>query len=159
MNQAMNKKKVNKIRLALTILSVMSLTGCGSASKCLNPFYEPPAPVALLGVANDHALNGTKDSEDKARQALEQMASYQRAHDPQPVNPVMQPAVVRLMWIPDHLNRNGDLVPAHYYYLKVLKDRWAVSDACELERQLTGSDRAADSTSNMPYVLDSDGKR
>ena len=159
MIQSMNTNKIRGLNLVLALLGTTLLTGCGSASKYLNPFYEPPQPVALLGEANDHALNGAKDSEDKARQALEQMASYQRARDPQPVNPVIQPAVVRLMWIPDHLNRNGDLVPAHYYYLKVLKDRWAVSDAFELERQLNGSDRAADSTSNMPYVLDSDGKR
>jgi hypothetical protein len=159
MKQAMNQKQINKFRLAVAILGALSLTGCGSASKYLNPFYEPPKPVALLGEANDKALNGGADSEDKARQALEQMASYQRARDPQPVNPVMQPAVVRLMWIPDHLNRNGDLVPAHYYYLKVLKDRWAVQDAFEVENQLNGSDRASDATSNVPYVLDSDSKK
>jgi hypothetical protein len=48
----------------------------------------------------------------------------------------MYPAVVRMMWIPDHLNSHGDLVPAHYYYLRVLRDRPAVTDAFELEAQL-----------------------
>jgi hypothetical protein len=90
----------------------------------------------LLGEKNDHALLEGGAKVEKARQALEHMASYRRAQLPQPVNPVIQPAVVRLMWIPDHVNKHGDLVPGHYYYLKVLKDRWAVTDAFELENQL-----------------------
>jgi hypothetical protein len=43
------------------------------------------------------------------------------------------------MWVPDHLNAHGDLVPAHYYYLKVKKDSWALQDAFELEAQLGSS--------------------
>lgn len=144
---------MNKILLVvgkvLTAGLMLQLCACSSsASNVLNPFYEPPSKVALQGNPNDHALNGQGEKVDTARQALEQMASYRRAQTPQPVNPVMQPAVVRLMWVPDHLNRNGDLIPAHYYYLKVLKDRWAVTDAFELESQLGPK---TDST-NVPYV-------
>ena len=113
-----------------------SLSGCGTFGQFLNPFYEAPTEEALLGSRSDHALNETKEKEETARAALEQTASYQRALPPQPINPVMQPAVVRLMWIPDHLNSHGDLVPAHYYYLRVLRDRPAVTDAFELEAQL-----------------------
>jgi hypothetical protein len=58
------------------------------------------------------------------------------------------------MWIPDHLNKSGDLVPAHYYYVKVLNDRWAVQDAFELEQQL-GSTKEA---SSMPFVYSDDKK-
>jgi hypothetical protein len=123
-------------------------TGCGYAGNLLNPFYEIPPPEAYLGERSDKALLGEDDKGDRARAALEQMATYRRAKTPQPVDPVVQPSVVRLMWIPDHLNKHGDLVPAHYYYLKVLKDRWAVTDAFELESQL-GSSK---STSNIPYV-------
>ena len=61
----------------------------------------------------------------------------------------MQPAVVRLMWIPDHLNNSGDLIPAHYYYLKVLNERWAVTDAFDLEKQLGSGSK---DTSSIPYV-------
>lgn len=132
-----------------------SLSACSSAGNMLNPFYEPPEPVALLGERNDHALGGGGTNENSARQALDAMASYRRAQDPQPTNPVVQPAVVRLMWIPDHLNKSGDLVPAHYYYLKVLKDRWAVTDAFELEAQLNGP---GGSSSNLPYVFADDAK-
>jgi hypothetical protein len=133
---------------------VLSLSGCGSAGNVLNPFYEPPAPIALLGERTDKALGGGGTNENTARAALDSMTTYRRAQDPEPTNPVIQPAVVRLMWIPDHLNKSGDLVPAHYYYLKVLKDRWAVTDAFELEGQINNST----STSNLPYVFGDDAK-
>jgi hypothetical protein len=136
------------IRKVSFLLGAALCTGCSNFGNALNPFYETPPPEAFLGDKNDHALSGDKSRAETARGALEQMASYQRANAPQPANPVMQPAVVRLMWVPDHLNRHGDLVPAHYYYLKVLSDRWAVQDAFELEAQLGGQRP----TSSIPYV-------
>ncbi len=123
------------------LLTSLTLAGCSRIGNVFNPFYEPPSPRALLGERSDAALTeeGSGGKGAKAREALEAMASYQRASAPQPVNPVIQPAVVRLMWIPDHLNSHGDLVPAHYYYLKVKRDSWAVTDAFELESQLGAS--------------------
>lgn len=132
------------------------LSGCSTASKVLNPFYESPPEEALLGEKNDHALNESKGKGEKAREALEAMASYRRAQEPKPYNPVIQPAVVRLMWVPDRLNKNGDLVPAHYYYLKVLQDRWAVQDAFELQQQLNGPKGSAGDAGNIPYADTSD---
>lgn len=139
---------------SLVILGLLaSLTGCGSIGNVFNPFYEPPTEVALLGDKNDRALQGEGGGKaEAARAALEASATYQRAMAPQPVNPVLQPAIVRLMWVPDHLNSHGDLVPAHFYYLKVLKDRWAVSDAFELQSQLGGESNA----SSMGYTLPED---
>jgi hypothetical protein len=136
-----------------TLALILCTVGCGRIGQVLNPFYEPPQPEALLGERNDNALNGGKQQGTKAREALEAMASYRRAQAPQPNDPVIQPAVVRLMWIPDHLNKNGDLVPQHYYYLKVLKDRWAVTDAFDLEQQLNNGTN----TSNVPYAHAGDG--
>ena len=140
----------------LSIIPVMAvlLTGCSSMGQVFNPFYETPSEVAYFGEKNDAALNeGAGGKGDKARAALEAMASYQRAMPPQPNNPVMQPAVVRLMWIPDHLNSHGDLVPAHYYYLKVKRDSWALTDAFELEAQLGGRGGSA---SSVGYVSPED---
>lgn len=131
------------------------LSSCSSVGNVLNPFYEKPGPEALLGERNDSALAGGKQKGETAREAFEAMASYRREHLPQPVDPVMQPAVVRLMWIPDHLNKAGDLIPAHYYYLKVLKERWAVSDSFDLEAQLHGGD----ATSNVPFIHQGDNTR
>jgi len=142
-------------RFVLLAGAAAFLSACQSISNMMNPFYESPKPVALLGDKNDHALRGDKDKLDSAREALDAMASYQATNSAQPYNPVIEPAVVRLMWIPDHINKNGDLVPAHYYYLKVLKDRWAVNDAFELEGQLGGP---KGSGSNIPFVYDGDNK-
>ena len=136
------------LNFALTALLMLNVSACTSIGNVLNPFYDEPPPEALLGEKNDHAISGERKKSLDARTALEAMATYKRAHLPEPVNPVIQPAVVRLMWVPDHLNRNGDLVPAHYYYLKVLKDRWAVTDAFELEEQLG----TRPGSSNLPYV-------
>lgn len=136
---------------SIALSSLLVLNACSTMSAAMNPFYEEPSPEALLGEANDHALNGDKGKLDTARTALEAMASYRRAQTPQPNAPVIQPAVVRLMWVPDHLNKHNDLVPQHYYYLKVLNDRWAVTDAFELESQL-GSKT---DTGNMPYTTSS----
>jgi len=152
-----NYIKLQAIKVSVLFLA-LNLAACHSVpSSALNPFEKPPSPVALLGQPNDHALLGQGNKEDSARQALEAMATYQRAHAPGPANPVIQPAVVRLMWIPDHLNRNGDMVPAHYYYLRVLQDRWAVTDAFELEGQLHGPRGSA--PSNIPFVYESSRSR
>lgn len=127
------------VKLSIIPMMAALLTGCSSMGQVFNPFYETPSEVAFFGEKNDAALNeGGAGKGEKARAALEGMASYQRAMPAQPNNPVMQPAVVRLMWIPDHLNSHGDLVPAHYYYLKVKRDSWALTDAFELEAQLGG---------------------
>jgi len=135
---------MNKI---LIISCCLLFSACTTVGKVVNPFYEPPADVALLGQVNDHALNPTKNKTDTARQALAALGQHQQAHTPRPYNPVYKPAMIRLMWVPDHLNRHGDLVPAHYYYLKVKDGDWAVNDAFELEQQLGRKN----DTSNLPF--------
>lgn len=142
------------IRLSMMVCAAGLLSGCSSVGSFFNPFYETPSEVAYFGEKNDNALNETGGKGESARTALEQMGSYQRALDPQPVNPVMMPAVVRLMWVPDHLNSHGDMVPAHYYYLKVKKDSWALTDAFELESQLGGG--RGGSASSVGYVSPED---
>jgi hypothetical protein len=145
---------IRLIKLGALITTIGICSGCATIGDQLNPFQDSTDPIAFKGERNDRALNETSEKQDRAREALESMASYRRAQSPQPVDPVVQPAVVRLMWIPDHLNKSGDLVPAHYYYLKVLNDRWAVTDAFELEEQL-GSTKNA---SSMPFVYSDDRK-
>ena len=135
---------MNKI---LIVFCCLLFSACTTASKAINPFYEKPSETALLGQVNDHALNPTKNKVGTARQSLQALGQYQQAHTPQPYNPVYKPAMIRLMWVPDHLNRHGDLVPAHYYYLKVKDGDWAVKDAFELEKQLGGKN----DTSNVPF--------
>lgn len=143
---------MKKVILALTSLAFFS--GCNTVSHAINPFYETPPPEAYYGERNDHALNESKRSAEGARAALREMGSFKPASAPAPYNPVMNPAVVRLMWIPDRVNRNGDLIPAHYYYLKVLKDHWALQDAFEINSQLEGGAGGTSSTSSIPYTYD-----
>lgn len=140
------------INLCLASGFVVIATGCSSVSKAVNPLYREPSKEAHYGERSDNALHGGVQQATSARKALESMATYQSAHSPSPDKPVIQPAVVRLMWIPDHLNSDGDLVPAHYYYLKVLSERWAVSDAFELQSQLNGP--GGSSGGNLPFIVE-----
>jgi len=142
-------KKLTKTVLVASLL--LGGTGCASkAANLLNPFAEDGPD---LGERNTRALlgesSGSSEAEN-ARHALEVTATYRQSQAPQPTYPVIQPAEVRLMWVPDHVNKNGDLVPAHYYYLKVLSDRWAVQDAFELEQQLNQGSSGAGSA--VPWV-------
>ena len=150
-------KKAEKTKKAICLLAtIAALSGCSSASNLLNPFYEEPTPEAQLGERTDKALNESEGKAEKARSALEAMSEYRSAQTPRPYDPVMQPAVVRLMWVPDRINKHGDLIPAHYYYLKVLSDRWAVQDAFELEAQLNKNGSGNASSSNVPYTTKDD---
>jgi hypothetical protein len=144
-----------KLNVLLGISICLTLSSCNRVSSAFNPFYDSPPNEAYLGERSDRPLSGGAQKIDSARSALQAMGSYKAAQAPEPVNPVIQPAVVRLMWVPDHLNSTGDLIPAHYYYLRVLKDRWAVTDAFELESQLGTGNR---DSSNVPYILQSEVK-
>ena len=137
-------------RVATILVMSTVLCSCSTAGKYLDPFYEAPSEEAKLGTLTDEALYENEAGGKKtALKAFEAMAQYRRANAAEESYPVVMPAVVRKMWVPDHLNNNGDLIPDHYYYLKVLSDRWAVQDAFELERQLGVSDKGS---SNIPYV-------
>ena len=140
--------------LPLLFILPICITGCSSSAfEVLNPFNDSTSGTEGYGERNSSAIlenTGGKTSQTaNARHALEVLGTYRAAQDPQPYYPVMQPAEVRLMWIPDRLNRSGDLVPAHYYYLKVLDDRWAVQDAFDIERQLNDGSNDASAT---PWV-------
>lgn len=136
------------VRACAAVAAAAGIFGCavaGPAADELNPYGEGNQ-VDVLGNRDASAILGSsggggKEAE-RARHQLEVLGSYRRAQAPQPTYPVIQPAEVRLMWVPDHLNRNGDMVPAHYYYLRVLNDRWAVQDAFELDLQYQGLDPA-----------------
>lgn len=138
----MTSKLNSIVKTAATLLLAVSVSGtigcsvAGPAADELNP-YGQGNNIETLGSRDQKALNGGSKAATSARQALEVAGSMRRAAAPQPYNPVINPAEVRLMWVPDHLNRFGDLVPAHYYYLKVKKDTWELQDAFDIEAQLT----------------------
>ncbi len=140
------------IAIILATGALFGATGCASkAANLLNPYAESGPD---LGDRSTRSLlgdtNGNSES-DRARHALEVMTTYRQAQAPQPTYPVIQPAEVRLMWVPDHVNKNGDLVPSHFYYLKVLNDRWAVTDAFEIENQLNQGSSGGGSATPWVY--------
>ncbi|MCC6934040.1 MAG: hypothetical protein IT292_12450 [Deltaproteobacteria bacterium] len=145
--------------ILLLLVSLLVFSGCSSSFfESLDPFNDSDDGNELGQRSTDAIMGAGSDNDQakKARHALEVMSSYRSAQAPQPYYPVMQPAEVRLMWVPDHLNRSGDLVPAHYYYLKVLPDRWAVEDAFELEKQVSGG--TSEESSATPWVYGSQNK-
>lgn len=139
--------------VALSCTSMLS-SGCASRGfEVLNPFSEYDSGTGVMGERSTKALleDSGGGQAEQARHALEVMGSYRRAQEPQPYYPVIQPAEVRLMWIPDHLTKNGDLVPAHYYYLKIADDQWAVQDPYDRLQQLEAGSSGAGSAT--PWVL------
>jgi len=150
-------RKIGFLKITVLLFIVGSMSACSGqkASDILNPFVDSSRPE--LGNRNNSAIlgSGVSEQSDKARHALEVMGSYKRAQTPQPGYPVRQAAEVRLMWVPDHLNKHGDLIPAHYYYLKVLGDRWAVEDAFDIERQLDEASGGSSlgSSSATPWIF------
>jgi hypothetical protein len=154
----MKGKKLILITVCLAVFG--GPIGCanesvGGALDLLNPYGEDAPPNAgrrdNSAILNDGGSANGQTEEQRARQALEVMGSYRRAQEPQPYYPVMQPAEVRLMWVPDHLNRVGDLVPAHYYYLKVKEEGWAVQDSFEVDDQLH-PERGTSSSTPWTYI-------
>lgn len=148
-------KKLNIFKISFAGLMIASFAACGShgPSSVLSPFSD--GSTAELGVRSNQPLlneGGGSVGEERARTALNVMGQYRRAQPAQPGMPVIQPAEVRLMWIPDHLNKHGDLVPQHYYYLKVLSDRWEVQDAFDIERQLDEGSGGAGNGSSIPFI-------
>lgn len=145
------KKPFMRLLTLLTLSLLFFSVGCASkAFDKLNPLIESGNDA---GERNNKAiLSGGKITEEEtARNSLEVMNSYRKTQEPQPYLPVVQPAEVRLMWVPDHTNKAGDLVPSHYYYLKVLNDRWMVQDSFDLERQLEGGNSY--NSKRTPYVV------
>lgn len=132
--------RIIKTGLVLCLSSFISCAAAGSVADGMNPYADGnKVPAEYGGERNTGAImggGGGAGSAQSARNALEVMGTYRKGLPPEPTYPVIRPAEVRLMWIPDHLNAIGDLIPAHYYYLRVLPDRPAVTDAFEIERQL-----------------------
>jgi hypothetical protein len=46
-----------------------------------------------------------------------------------PYTPIMQPPRVQRVWVPDHLNAEGDLVAGHWVYLLLEPSRWFLETA------------------------------
>lgn len=145
------KKRFKAMRLAVFLIVVFGFTGCTKISNAINPYYKTPPKEAYYGVKNDHALTGGGDSKETAALSAikTEAGAYRGAASPKPYKPVVQPAIIRLMWVPDRLNRNGDLIPAHYYYVKILNDRFVIEDAFEVQAELNAT---TSKSGSIPFV-------
>lgn len=45
-----------------------------------------------------------------------------------PYVPVILPPEVRRVWIPDHINEEGDLVSGHWVYMKLRESNWFIEN-------------------------------
>ena len=52
-----------------------------------------------------------------------------------------------MVWVPDHLSMHGDLIDAHYAYVKVKDEQPAVTDAFEILEQL-----GVDKRDSTPFI-------
>lgn len=161
----------NKLTLIFLGLTWIGSTGCfySKTADRLSPFRDPGPPDENIGDTSNKTIleetggasnSGNGSQASNARAALEVLASYKAAQDPQPYYPVMKPAEVRLMWVPDHTNKSGDLIPAHYYYLKIIDGGWAVQDAFDIEDQLNRSTQGKGASGGAtPWVYGEPNKK
>ncbi len=149
----MSRFKRFMLRIIILSLGIFVL-GCSSVSNAINPYYKTPPKEAYAGKRSDHSLTGG-GREEKALSAISsEIASRAGATSSSPYKPVVTPAVIRLMWVPDRLNRNGDLIPAHYYYIRILNDRFVLEDAFEINAMLNSTTKSADS-GGYPFIYKS----
>lgn len=112
------------------------------ASKNISKIFIIIAPVYSTIV-----LDNAKHS--SARRVYDIFKAKLRQESPSPSTPVVYPAELRLMWVPDHLDELMDYVPDHYYYLKVTNDVWLTNDPYYLEKQLFYNPRKAEDLPRM----------
>ena len=146
-------------RTVALLLTALFLSACSSSiSDAVNP--SPDTGVEELGERTNRAIlgsSGNAEDEAVARQQLTNIGTSRQADYPSPNRPVIIPPEVRLMWIPDRINRHGDLEPAHYYYLRVLPSRWNVEDAFDNQGQLDPYDKSNRAGgSSTPWVIQQD---
>jgi hypothetical protein len=92
------------LTLAALGLTILGSTGCifpmqGDKYTSIDQTTEGAARAALVGL------------ESRGPQSQAQL----------PTDFSFDPKVMNLMWVPDHFDKNHTLIPAHYYFIQVLK--------------------------------------
>lgn len=97
------------LRLVVS-LGVLVLTACATTPPLQGPSTDPQ--VLYNDVTRQH------------RKAPPLQPRTLPVGPEAPYTPIMQPPVVQRVWVPDHLNANGDLVSGHWVYLLLEPSRW-----------------------------------
>lgn len=107
-------------KLLLIVLVILISSGC-AASKTL----VKDVPNKVMDVYLEAVSSGRADSANYIKENLKinQAFGYVK-----PYVPVVQPADVRLVWVPTHKSKSSSevLVSGHWVYLMVKEPRWFI---------------------------------
>lgn len=107
-------------KFLLIVLVILISSGC-AASKTL----VKDGPNKVMDVYLEAVSNGRADSANYIKENLKinQAFGYVK-----PYVPVVQPADVRLVWVPTHKSKSSSevLVSGHWVYLMVKEPRWFI---------------------------------
>lgn len=107
-------------KFLLIVLVILISSGC-AASKTL----VKDSPSKVMDVYLEAASSGRADSANYIKENLKinQAFGYVK-----PYVPVVQPADIRLVWVPTHKSKSSSevLVSGHWVYLMVKEPRWFI---------------------------------
>lgn len=105
-------------KLSVIILIILSSSGCAASKNIIKDNQNKVVETYLEGVSN-----GRTDAADYIKQNLKINQAYEYV---KPYVPVVEPADVRLVWIPAHKSKadSNTLVSGHWVYIMVEQSRW-----------------------------------
>ena len=98
---------------ALTLLAGLSLSACASTEKTL----ESPSMHEALGTAE----RGAPTAPQPPNAGVQPSFGYQA-----PYMPLVVPPDVRRIWVPTHVNEEGNLIQGHWVFVPVKTWQWFV---------------------------------
>jgi len=120
--------KVLKFQAA--ILALLMTSGCAGSKGLVKE-----NPNRVMDVYLQAVLNGRADSVDYIKENLKinQAFGYVK-----PYVPVVEPADVRLVWIPAHKSKTAPevLVAGHWIYLMVKQSSWSIDSQTKADAKI-----------------------
>jgi len=109
------------------ILIILSNSGCAASKTIIKNSQNKVVETYLEGVSN-----GRIDAADYIKQNLKISQAYGYV---KPYVPVVEPADVRLVWIPAHKSKEDPniLVSGHWVYIMVEQSRWFMDTQTKTE--------------------------
>lgn len=108
-------------KLTLIILVILTTNGCALAKKNIKESRTDKVVNTYLEAVS----NGRTDSANYIRDNLKMSQAFGYVR---PYVPVMEPADVRLVWIPAHKSKDdpNTLVSGHWVYIVVRESHWFI---------------------------------
>ena len=107
-------------KLIAIISVILTTNGCASSKEIVKGSQNKVVDTYLAAISN-----GREDSASFIRENLKMNQAFGYT---KPYAPVMEPADVRLVWIPSHKSKEdpNTLVSGHWVYIVVRGPRWFV---------------------------------